>query len=285
MSRRDADPEGRMPLLEHLRELRSRLLKAALGLLLGAAVGFWFFDPIWHFLQAPYCDLDVNKGSDGSKCGLVTNGLTQGFFLYLKISLIVGAVLSSPVWLYQIWAFVAPGLHQREKRWTYTFLVCAVPLFLAGATLSYVTLDKGLQILLGFTPDGVQPLVTIDSYLGYMIAMLLVFGITFELPLFVVILNLAGVLKHEMIAKHRRSIVFGLFVFAAVATPSADPFTMLALALPTVVLFEFAELIAYFHDRRDRERPELYEGLDDDETSVIEDTPTPVDGPSSIDAP
>jgi sec-independent protein translocase protein TatC len=284
MSRRDADPEGRMPLLDHLRELRSRLLKAALGLVLGALVGFYFFDPIWHFLQAPYCDLKVNKGDDANQCGLVTTGLTQGFFLYLKISLIVGAVLSAPIWLYQLWAFVAPGLHQREKRWTYTFLVCAVPLFLAGATLSYVTLDKGLQILLGFTPDGVDPLVSIDSYLGYMIAMLLVFGITFELPLFVVILNLAGVLKHEKISKHRRSIIFGLFVFAAVATPSADPFTMLALALPTVVLFEFAELIAYFHDRRRRDEPSLYEGLDDDETSVIDETPTPVDGPTSIDA-
>jgi sec-independent protein translocase protein TatC len=146
-----------------------------------------------------------------------------------------------------------------------------------------VTLDKGLQILLGFTPAGVQPLVTIDSYLGYMVAMLLVFGITFELPLFVVILNMAGVLKHEKIAKHRRAIIFGLFVFAAVATPSADPFTMLALALPTVILFEFAELIAFFHDRRLRDAPALYEGLDDDETSVIEETPTPVDGPSSID--
>ncbi|MEO5875224.1 MAG: twin-arginine translocase subunit TatC [Streptosporangiaceae bacterium] len=277
-----------MPLLEHLRELRSRLLKAAVGLTLGALVGFWFFDPIWQFLQSPYCDLDVskvNKGADGKTCGLVTNGLTQGFFLYLKISLIVGAVLSSPLWLYQLWAFVAPGLHQREKRWTYTFLVCAVPLFLLGATLSYVTLDKGLQILLGFTPDGVQPLVTIDSYLGYMIAMLLVFGITFELPLFVVILNLAGVVKHEKIAKHRRSIIFGLFVFAAVATPSADPFTMLALALPTVVLFEFAELIAFFHDRRHRDDEELYEGLDDDEISVIDERQTPVDGPSSVDVP
>ena len=284
MSRRDVDPEGRMPLLDHLRELRSRLLKAALGLVLGALVGFYFFDPIWHFLQAPYCELDVKKGDDANTCGLVTNGLTQGFFLYLKISLIVGAVLSAPIWLYQLWAFVAPGLHQREKRWTYTFLVCAVPLFMAGAALSYLTLDKGLEILLGFTPDGVDPLVSIDSYLGYLIAMLLVFGITFELPLFVVILNLAGVLKHEKISKHRRSIIFGLFVFAAVATPSADPFTMLALALPTVVLFEFAELIAYVHDRRNRDKPGLYEDLDDDETSVIEETPTSVDGPTSIDA-
>jgi sec-independent protein translocase protein TatC len=284
MSRRDADPEGRMPLLDHLRELRSRLLKAALGLVLGALVGFWFFDPIWQFLQSPYCELKVNKGVDEKHCGLITNGLTQGFFLYLKISLIVGAVLSAPIWLYQLWAFVAPGLHQREKRWTYTFLVCAVPLFMAGAALSYLTLDKGLEILLGFTPDGVDPLVSIDSYLGYLIAMLLVFGITFELPLFVVILNLAGVLKHEKISKHRRSIIFGLFVFAAVATPSADPFTMLALALPTVVLFEFAELIAYFHDRRNRNKPALYEDLDDDETSVIEETPDPIDGPTSIDA-
>ncbi|WP_344825254.1 twin-arginine translocase subunit TatC [Actinocorallia longicatena] len=272
-----------MPLLEHIRELRSRLLKALFFLLIGAIIGFLVFDQVWDFLQKPYCKLEVNKGEDAGTCGLYVTGLTAGFFVYLKIALIIGAILSSPFWLYQLWAFVAPGLHHREKRWTYIFLACAIPLFLSGAALAYFTLDKGLTILLGFTPGGVTNIVTIDSYLGYMIAMLLIFGISFELPLFVVILNLAGVLSHEKLAKHRRMIIFGLFVFAAVATPSADPFTMLALALPTVVLFLFAELIAFFHDKRKAKRTELYDGLSDDEASVIEDEPYDIGTPEPLD--
>jgi sec-independent protein translocase protein TatC len=146
----------------------------------------------------------------------------------------------------------------------------AIPLFAAGACLAYITLDKGLGILLGFTPEHVVPLVTITSYLSYAVAMLLIFGVTFELPLFVVILNFAGVLTHARIKKSRRLIIFGLFVFAAVATPSQDPFTMLALALPTVVLFEVAEVIAYLHDRRKAARPDPYADLSDDEASPLD---------------
>lgn len=266
---RNANPDGRMPLIEHIRELRNRLLKALLGILVGTGVGLWFFDPIWRFLQQPYCQLP-EKNRLGKGCGLVVNGLTEGFFLNLKISLIVGLVISAPIWLYQLWAFVAPGLYQRERRWTYIFLTASVPLFAGGATLAYVTLDKGLGILLGFVPNGTTALITVSSYLGYAVAMLLIFGVAFELPLFVVILNLAGVLTHARIRKSRRLILFGLFVFAAVATPSQDPFTMLALALPTVVLFEVAEVIAYLHDRHKAARPDPYAGLSDDEASPLD---------------
>ncbi|WP_345436690.1 twin-arginine translocase subunit TatC [Actinoallomurus vinaceus] len=266
---RSANPDGRMPLIEHIRELRSRLIKSFLGIVVGTGVGLWFFDPIWKFLQQPYCQLP-EKNRLGKGCGLVVNGLTEGFFLNLKISLIVGVVVSSPIWLYQLWAFIAPGLYQRERRWTYIFLAASVPLFAGGAVLAYVTLDKGLGILLGFVPNGTTALITVSSYLGYAVAMLLVFGVTFELPLIVVILNLAGVLTHARIRKSRRLIIFGLFVFAAVATPSQDPFTMMALALPTVVLFEVAEIIAYVHDRRKAARPDPYADLSDDEASPLD---------------
>ncbi|GAB3978002.1 twin-arginine translocase subunit TatC [Actinoallomurus acanthiterrae] len=266
---RTANPDGRMPLIEHIRELRSRLLKALLAILVGTGIGLWQFDRVWSFLQQPYCQIP-QENRLGKGCGLVVNGLTEGFFLNLKISLIVGVVLASPVWLYQIWAFVAPGLYQRERRWTYIFVVASVPLFAGGAVLAYVTLDKGLGILLSFVPHGTTSLVTVTSYLGYAVAMLLIFGVTFELPLFVVILNLAGVLTHARIRKSRRLIIFGLFVFAAVATPSQDPFTMLALALPTVVLFEVAEIIAYIHDRRKAARPDPYADLSDDEASPLD---------------
>jgi sec-independent protein translocase protein TatC len=278
VSRRRAtpNPDGRMPLMDHIRELRNRLLKAMVGILAGGVVGWIFYNPIWHVLEHPYCKIPQAHRLNG-RCALTTTGILDPFVLRIKICLIIGLVLASPIWLYQLWAFVAPGLYQRERRWTYVFMGGAIPLFGAGACLAYLTLDKGLGILLGFTPDQVVPLVTITSYLGYAVAMLLIFGATFELPLFVVVLNLAGVLTHARIKKWRRTLIFGIFVFAAVATPSQDPFTMLALALPTVALFEVAEVLAYFHDRRKAGRPAPYEDLSDDEASPLdmEDTRRP----------
>lgn len=267
--RQNTAPDGRMPLMEHLRELRNRLIKAILGLVAGGIVAWLLFDPIWKFLQKPYTRIP-QKHCLGGECDLVVHGIFDGFFVHLKVALIVGAVLSSPIWLYQIWAFVAPGLYKRERRWTYTFMGAAVPLFLAGAALAYVTMDKGLKIFIGLAPGDTKVLVGIQDYLGYAQAMLLIFGLTFELPLFVVMLNLAGVLTHERIRKSRRLLVFGVFVFAAVATPSQDPFTMLALALPTVVLFEVAEVLAYFHDRRKVRRPDPDAELSDDEASPLD---------------
>jgi sec-independent protein translocase protein TatC len=263
------DDEGRMPLMDHLRELRNRLIKAMLGLLVGTIIGWIFFTPVWEFLKEPYCSLPASHALEQGKCTLVVNGIFSSFFLRLKIGFIIGLVISSPVWLYQLWAFIAPGLYKRERRWTYVFLGAALPLFMVGVALAYVTVDKGLSLFLGFTPKDVAALITVDHYLGYVLAMLLIFGLTFELPLFVVVLNLAGVLTSERIHRSQRMIVFGIFVFAAVATPSADPFTMLALALPTVLLFEIAALLAFLNDRRKRRRPDEYAGLSDDEAAPL----------------
>ncbi|MBW8483413.1 twin-arginine translocase subunit TatC [Actinomadura sp. PM05-2] len=258
-----------MPLMDHLRELRSRLFKAVLGLVAGGIVGWVFFPPIWDFLKKPYTRIPAEHCID-AKCDLVVHGIFDGFFIHLKVALIVGAVISSPVWLYQIWAFVAPGLYKRERRWTYVFMIAAVPLFGLGAALAYLTMDKGLSIFIGLAPGDSIVLVGVQDYLGYAQAMLLIFGLTFELPLFIVVLNVAGVLTHDRIRRSRRMLLFGIFVFAAVATPSQDPFTMLALALPTVFLFEVAEILAYFHDRRKAARPDPYEGLSDDEASPLD---------------
>lgn len=258
-----------MPLIEHIRELRSRVIKAALGLVAGAVVGWIFFSDVWDVLKNPYERLPP-KHCLGGKCTLVVHGIFDGFFIHLKVALIVGAVISSPIWLYQLWAFVAPGLYARERRWTYTFIAAAVPLFGVGAWLAYLTLDKGLRIFVGLAPGDTTVLVGVTDYLGYATAMLLIFGLTFELPLFVVILNVAGVLTHQRIKKSRRMLIFGIFLFAAVATPSQDPVTMLALALPTVFLFEVAEVLAWIHDRRKAARPELYSDLSDDEASPLD---------------
>ncbi|MEW2359927.1 twin-arginine translocase subunit TatC [Spirillospora sp. NPDC029432] len=268
-TRQAADPEGRMPLMDHLRELRNRLVKVLLALLAGTVIGWIFFSPVWDFLKEPYCALPASKDLNG-QCSLVVNGIFSSFFLRLKIAFILGLVISSPVWLFQLWAFVAPGLYRKERRWTYVFMGVALPLFFVGTALAYVTVDKGLSIFLGFVPDDVAALITVDHYLGYVLAMLLVFGLTFELPLFVVVLNMAGVLSSARIRKAQRMIIFGIFVFAAVATPSADPFTMLALALPTVLLFEVAAFLAFLNDRRRARRPDPYAGLSDDEASPLD---------------
>src|ERR671915_702264 len=283
-STRQANPEGRMPLMGHIRELRNRLIKAILGLLACTIVGWIFFDPVWEFLKEPYCALEQSQVIN-NECTLVVNGIFSSFFLKLKISFIIGLVLSAPVWLYQLWAFVAPGLYHRERRWTYLFLGASIPLFFVGVALAYITVDKGLALFLGFVADDVSILITVDNYLGYVLAMLLVFGLTFELPLFVVVLNLAGVLTFERIKKSQRTIVFGVFVFAAIATPSGDPFTMMALALPTLVLFELAAIFAFFNDRRRARRPDPYAGLSDDEASPLEPTEDIGDVDDSDDTP
>ena len=179
------NPEARMSLMEHIRELRSRLLKALLGLAVGMAVGWYFFDPIWHFIERPYCNLRVDgKTQCTGQFGhtLVVNGVFDAFFLTLKISFLVGLIVSSPIWLYQLWAFVAPGLYAREKRWTFAFVGSAVPLFALGGLFAYLAMGKAMEFLVSLIPHGVASTFTVDTYLSYATAMLLIFGLAFELP-------------------------------------------------------------------------------------------------------
>lgn len=246
-----SDDDGRMSLMDHIRELRNRLVKMILAVVLGTIIGFLFFDPIWTFMTGPFCRLpEAYKLNGGDNCTLVVGGVTDGIFLNLKVAAIFGAVIAAPLWLYQIWAFVTPGLYRNEKRYSMGFLGLAVPLFGAGAALAYLTMDKGLSLLLGFVPENAIPLIDVSNYLDFLMMMLVIFGISFLMPLLMVFLNVIGVLPYRMVAKHQRMVVFLLFVFAAVATPSQDPFTMLALALPMVGLFFVAEAVMYFRDRK-----------------------------------
>jgi sec-independent protein translocase protein TatC len=248
------NPEGSMPLMEHIRELRNRIFKALLFVTAGAIAGWYLYPHIWHFIETPYCRLTLRShvqvvgGVHG--CQLFVTGIFDAFFLRLKIAIISGVILSSPLWLYQLWAFLAPGLYAKERRWAYFFAGSAVPLFALGGTLAYFAMTKGLHFLLLLVPGGVTPIITINTYLGYAIAMLTIFGIAFELPLAFVLLNVAGVLTHQRFAKWRRMIIFAVFLFAAVATPSPDPISMLLLAVPCVVLVELAEVFSFFNDRR-----------------------------------
>ena len=262
-----------MPLMEHIRELRNRIFKMAIALAAGMIIGWFLYPHVWHFIQAPYCKIHFAHqpfAGPGHSCALYVTGIFDAFFLRLKLAFIVGVIISSPVWLYQFWAFIAPGLYARERRWAYFFVGAAVPLFAFGGALAYFAMTKGLRFLLGLVPNHVIPLITINTYLGYATAMLFIFGLAFELPLVVVLLNLAGILTHERFAKSRRLIIFGVFAFAAIATPSPDPITMLLLAVPCVLLVEVAEIFAWANDRRRARRASPYAGLSPDEMSPLD---------------
>ena len=272
-SQRRENPEGRMPLMDHIRELRNRVVKIILALALGMVVGFIFFHWIWAKIEAPFCAAKINGMTGCHYVGdqLVVNAILDPFYLRVKVAFIAGVIISSPVWLYQIWAFIAPGLYTREKRWTYTFLGVSVPLFLGGAAFGYLVMPRGLRYLLGLTPVGVVNLPTVDTYLSYALLMLVGFGLCFEVPLFLVGLNLVGILTHARFRKWRRVMIFGVFLFAGIASPSPDPITMLLLAGPCIVLVEIAEVIVWANDRRRaRLNPDPYAGLADNELSPIE---------------
>ena len=254
--------DARMPLIEHIRELRNRVITIALAVIIGMAVGWFVYPHVWHFIQAPYCrahfaaHLPGTPGGTKGGCELYVTGIFDAFFLRLKLAFIVGVILSSPVWLYQFWAFIAPGLYARERRWAYLFVGVSVPLFGLGAVFAYFAMTRGLEFLLSLVPGNVTAIITITTYLSYAMAMLLIFGLAFELPLVLVMLNLAGLLTHARFRKWRRVIIFAVFAFAAVATPSPDPLTMLLLAIPCVILVEIAEVFTWLNDRRRARLPQ-----------------------------
>ena len=280
--KRQSNPDGRMPLIDHLRELRNRVVKVALVILIGAGASWAFYSRIWAFMQRPYCQAVGYCKLNVLGHSLFYSGVTDGFYLHMKVSLIAGAIITSPIWLYQLWAFIAPGLYSREKRWTYLFVGTAVPLFGLGCYFAYLAMSRGLNFFIGMSGGGLTALFTADSYLGYWIAMIIGFGLCFEVPLVLVILNLARVVTHERFKKWRKVIIFLVFVFAGIASPSPDPLTMLLLGGTVAALVEVAEVIIFLNDRRyARLHPDLNANLSDDELSPIE-TPEPVDFDSSL---
>jgi sec-independent protein translocase protein TatC len=266
-----------MSLVAHLTELRSRLVKALVALTLGTIVGFlWYDHGLLTFLTEPYCQLPSRLRLQDEGCQLMVTDVFGGVLLRLKIGVLAGAVLSSPFWLYQLWAFITPGLKRNEKRYTVLFVAASSSLFALGAALAYLTLRKGLLLLLSLAGDEVGFQLTAQEYLGFVISLLVAFGLSFELPLIAVGLNLAGVLPYATLARSRRWIFFLTVVFAAFVTPTQDPFTMLAMAGPMCVLFEAAIQIARVVDKRRAKRAALegFGDLDDDEASPLDATPS-----------
>ena len=264
--------DGSMTLVEHLRELRNRLFVGVVAIFVGFVVGLVHL----RLAAASSCStpiesvIDVRRARRASAPSPSSTASPRSFILQLKVALVAGIVIASPIWLYELWAFIMPGLHRNERKWTMIFVSIAGPLFLAGVALGYYVMPKGLEVLLGFTPTGVTNLVDTQDYLNFMIRVLLVFGVSFEIPLFVVLLNLAGVVKARHLARCRAWIIFGTFVFAAVATPSTDPITMVHPGGP-----DGDPVPDLRDDRADRgpasrrERPDDYSDLDDDEQSPL----------------
>jgi sec-independent protein translocase protein TatC len=262
-----------MSLSDHLSELRHRLLISAVSIIVATIVSFVFHESILHVLTHPYCQLPPSYRAITGKCTLIVSGVLDPFTITLKLSLYAGLVLSSPIWLYQTWKFITPGLYSHERRYAYVFVAASSFLFLLGGLFAWLTLEKGLRFLLGFATGGLTSLLSFNSYLSFVTAMILVFAVSFEFPLLVVMLNLVGVLSFQRLRRWTRGTLFGIFVFAAVATPSQDPFTMLALAVPMCVLFGLALVFAYFHDKRKARNaePSLYEPVSEDEMAAMDD--------------
>jgi sec-independent protein translocase protein TatC len=243
---------GVMPLMDHLRELRRRLLIAVLAILAGTIVGWIAYPQVFEFVKQPYIDgiapLLNRRGFDATL--VLSGGIGSAFTFRLKVALVLGLLLSSPVWLWEAWAFVLPALHRNEKRWVYLLTGTGVPLFLGGVTVGYLVLPKGIHVLVSFAPESIQVLLNLGDYLSFMLRTVLVFGIAAQIPLVVILLNRIGAVSARQLAAARPWTILGIFVFAAIATPSTDPLTMLFLAVPMTVLYLVSEVIARLTDRR-----------------------------------
>lgn len=253
---------GRMPLLEHLREFRRRILRSSVIIFLASIIGWVFYNPIIGVLAKPVCNLNDARDSGLTHCGsLFISGVLGPLNLQIKVALLVGVITSAPLWLYQLWAFIAPGLHRREKRNSVLFLLAATPFFATGAGLGYYVLPLAIKVLFGFTPATLNNLVKFDDYLDFVLRIILLFGLAFELPIFLISLNLIGFLSGRTILSHWRVWIFSITLFTAMFSPTADPLTMALLALPLIALYFAAGAIALLVDRKRRKRKDEIEQI------------------------
>ncbi len=244
------EDSGRMSLLEHFKELRKRTVRSALAIAVFGIFGWVFYTKIVRILTKPVCDLSLSQ-STPHHCGvLYIDGVLGPLNLQISVAIVSGVILASPIWLYQLWAFVSPALHNREKKYSIFFIAVATPFFVAGAALAYWILPLAIRVLLGFTPTTLSNLIKFSDYLTFVLHLILVFGLAFELPVLLVALNFAGVLSGRSILKPWRIAVFGITLFSSTFVPTSDPLTMGALALPLVGFYFAAGGLALLNDRR-----------------------------------
>lgn len=245
-----------MSLGQHLLELRKRLFLAAAGLVVGAVIGWILSEQVWAALREPiYAIIEAQ----GRTAQLNYPDITSAFDLKLKISFYVGLIISSPVWLYQIFAFLVPGLTRKEKQYTFGFLFTAIPLFLAGCAAGWFVLPNVVGLMTSFAPKEDAALIVAQSYLDFVLKLMIAIGVAFVLPVFIVLLNLAGVISAQSIIKSWRVAILVITLFTAIATPAADVVSMFLLAVPMVVLYFGAYGLAWLHDRRVAKRTLAFE--------------------------
>ncbi|WP_334121497.1 MULTISPECIES: twin-arginine translocase subunit TatC [Glutamicibacter] len=273
--KRVKDDEGRMSLKEHLIEARNRLFKSLIALTLGTVAGFFIYDWLLELI------IDPVQAAGGS---VNFTAVMSPFDIMIKVALFVGILVSSPVWLYQLWAFIVPGLKKNERRLSYTFVAISVPLFIGGVAMAYFVLPFALKFFISLAPENSENLININEYLPFIIRLLLAFGLAMLVPVLMVGLNLVGVLPAKVILKNWRITVFLIAVVAAMAAPGGDAITMFALAGPLFLTFAAATIFCYFNDKKrvkkqaaqDAENERLAQG----ESSTIA-TPEPIDEPNS----
>lgn len=235
-----------MALAAHLRELRRRFLLAAGGLLVGAIAGWVLYDPVFAALQAPIRGLN-----DGTQTAALNfDGIASSFDMKIRIALFLGVLLTSPWWIYQLWAFVTPGLTSKERRYAVAFMAAAVPLFLAGAFLAWTVLPNAVRLLTEFTPEGSVNFINASVYLKFVMQFILAFGAAFLMPLLMVVVNFLGLVKAGTWLRGWRWAIVGIFTFCAFATPTPDAISMILMALPIVGLYFLAVGVCQLHDRR-----------------------------------
>lgn len=271
-----ARERGTMPLLDHLRELRKRLMRAAFFIFIFSILGFVYYDQIITTLAEPVCDLKLAQSSGSNNCGsLFISGVLGPLNLQVKVAFLTGVIISAPFWLYQLWAFIAPALHRKERRKSVFFIIAATPFFTFGAALAYYILPIAIRVLFGFTPDSLNNLVRFDDYLSFVLRIILIFGLAFELPVFLVSLNLIGVLSGKAILKPWRFAIFGITLFVAAFSPTADPLSMAALALPLILFYFGAGGIGLLVDKK---REKKSQAIGDNQAADI-DQASPIDEP------
>lgn len=279
-----------MSIVEHLYELRTRLLWSLLAIVLTSIVGFWWYShgpfglpSTGHLLTGPYCDLPPTSRAsitrDG-ECRLLATGVFDQFNLRLKVAVATGVLLACPVWLYQIWAFIVPALHRNEKRYTAAFVALGGTLFVSGAVLGYLMITSAFNFFLSVGNETQVTALQGPDYFSFVLNVMAIFGISFELPLFIIALNLVGVLKYAKLKQWRRGLLLSMFVFAAFLTPTGDPFTMLTLGAALAVLLELSIQFARWNDRRKAKRSvgaDAWTGeLDDETASPAPSSPEPI---------
>jgi len=250
------DAAGEMSLAEHLTELRTRLLRAVIALVIGGVVGYIVFEQVFDFLLVPYCDIPSALRAIGPDaqptCAVVALRPLEPFAVRMKVALLVGLLLGGPVIFYQLWRFITPGLTQRERRYALPFVVGSQAMFLIGGAFAFLVIPKGLPVLLGFGGPAITPQISAEAYLSFIITMILAFGIVFEVPLLITFLALVRIVSVKTLRRVRPYAIVGNFIVAALVTPTSDPVTLFALAVPMVLFYEASILAAWLIERRRR---------------------------------